>query len=1154
MAQRARRMSERYALRDKKVRNMAESEDEDLRGMAPRRTTTRRTVRKVYRDAQGVRTEHEENEVVVERRERSSKRRRKMTHRYSPGEEDRMADWGREEQQVDVDEDEILERRHHSPTSEQSGDLSESENTEAIESEMQAASGTSGDSEDTGEEQESEEDQETQKRYSLRSRPSGHDRSGMPSCNGRDQKRRGNGSDYRLRPQKHITKYFEGNNTVRADKDDYLEVDEGVDCDDCEVPDVDIVPDTVGLNAIKATASGSCLPSVERGPKLHKNKMPVWGRGGAGAPDVGPIEVDPSLTFNDVGGMDDCITQLKEITFLPLIYPELFQQFNITPPRGILFHGAPGTGKTLMAKVLAAEASRGGRKVTFFMRKGADVLTKWVGESERALRALFEEAKKCQPSIIFFDEIDGLAPARSGRMDHVHNSLVATLLALMDGLESRGEVIVIGATNRVDAIDDALKRPGRFDRLYRFSLPDATARRKILKINTRQWATPPDPAVVGELVSLTAGYCGADLKAVCTEAFFVAVRRTFPQVYESRQKLLLASSKVRVTRADFLAALSAVTPSATTSGANFARPMNPLLAPCLSEHVCDVLDKIRTVFPVAELCIMDGGTPPEPVGRSEAAGFACFKAPGSLLICGQRGCMQHVVGAAVLHKLERLPVMNLGMTDLLTAGGMFLEEALLNKIKEARRCAPSILYLPDFHVWCRSASHSLKSVLEVTCKYHLSAPVLVLAVAEGPAADMMPLFRNFVGDVPQYVGCCLPQVLEVHRPNEGQRKQFFQGIVQEAAKPPEPQPATLRGPPPNLPVDRSALQRDAEAMLREEEKAIREMRMALREVTNTLMADASFHIFIETDDQLEDMEAWENSEAPPGFYKLLENVNDNKYRNPQTYLKDVDGLVRLALQRIKERDGRAELVKSKDLGQRVKDTARLLVESKISPSLITKCNSLVAKLDAPEEEVQGSPNDKRCNGPAATTGEDASCSESPLQEDEGAHERRVSTRRTGRTLSRSVVYDDPEVAMRKLRSLAREKGQGDLLRSSAGCGAMAEDEREQTPPEPRSHNGCLDREDGSSGPSQDTCSAPPPAPERQAKQEDLATAEVVSQRLAKATEDFSLDQLLLLHSKIARKVASSQGAVDRGAVLNSIAEQCLQVRRMGSNWTSLDDH
>jgi SpoVK/Ycf46/Vps4 family AAA+-type ATPase len=192
-----------------------------------------------------------------------------------------------------------------------------------------------------------------------------------------------------------------------------------------------------------------------------------------------------------------------------------------------------------VARALAAHASKFGTPVSFFMRKGADVLSKWVGEAERQLRLLFEEATRRQPSIIFFDEIDGLAPVRSSKQDQVHNSIVSTLLALMDGLDSRGKVVVIGATNRVDALDGALRRPGRFDRELCFPLPNLEARKSILSIHTRKWADPPSEDLIEELATRCVGYCGADLKALCAESSLQALRRRYPQIYKSDQKLLI---------------------------------------------------------------------------------------------------------------------------------------------------------------------------------------------------------------------------------------------------------------------------------------------------------------------------------------------------------------------------------------------------------------------------------------------------------------------------------------------------------------------------------------------------------------------------------------------------------------------------------------
>ena len=180
--------------------------------------------------------------------------------------------------------------------------------------------------------------------------------------------------------------------------------------------------------------------------------------------DALPVNVDKSISWSSVGGLQKHISALKEMVTLPLLYPEVFERFHITAPRGVIVYGPPGTGKTLVARALANSCSRGGKHVSFYAQGGADCLSNWVGEAERQLRLLFEQARLHQPSIIFFDEIDGLAPVRSSKQDQIHASIVSTLLALMDGLDDRGQVIVIGATNRIDSIDPALRRPGRFDR------------------------------------------------------------------------------------------------------------------------------------------------------------------------------------------------------------------------------------------------------------------------------------------------------------------------------------------------------------------------------------------------------------------------------------------------------------------------------------------------------------------------------------------------------------------------------------------------------------------------------------------------------------------------------------------------------------------
>uniref|UniRef100_A0A5B7BUG9 AAA+ ATPase domain-containing protein n=1 Tax=Davidia involucrata TaxID=16924 RepID=A0A5B7BUG9_DAVIN len=316
-----------------------------------------------------------------------------------------------------------------------------------------------------------------------------------------------------------------------------------------------------------------------------------------GGADIQPLQVDETVSFDDIGGLSEYIDALKEMVFFPLLYPDFFASYHITPPRGVLLCGPPGTGKTLIARALACAASKAGQKVSFYMRKGADVLSKWVGEAERQLKLLFEEAQRNQPSIIFFDEIDGLAPVRSSKQEQIHNSIVSTLLALMDGLDSRGQVVLIGATNRIDAIDGALRRPGRFDREFNFPLPGCEARAEILDIHTRKWKQPPSKELILELAASCVGYCGADLKALCTEAAIRAFREKYPQVYTSDDKFLIDVDSVTVEKYHFVDAMSTITPAAHRGSIVHSRPLSAVVAPCLQRHFQKTMNFISDIFP-----------------------------------------------------------------------------------------------------------------------------------------------------------------------------------------------------------------------------------------------------------------------------------------------------------------------------------------------------------------------------------------------------------------------------------------------------------------------------------------------------------------------------------------------------------------------------
>eukprot|EP01018_Ginkgo_biloba_P015729 Gb_11471 [translate_table: standard] len=232
--------------------------------------------------------------------------------------------------------------------------------------------------------------------------------------------------------------------------------------------------------------------------------------------------------WDSVAGLQKVIQCMKEVVILPLLYPECFERLGITPPRGVLLHGYPGTGKTLVVRALVGACAQGDTRIAYFARKGADCLGKYVGDAERQLRLLFQVAEQCQPSVIFFDEIDGLAPKRSRQQDQTHSSVVSTLLALMDGLKSRGSVVVIGATNRPGDLDPALRRPGRFDREIYFPLPSVKDRAAILGVHTRKWPKPASGDILSSVAKQTPGYAGADLQALCTQAAMIALKRKFP--------------------------------------------------------------------------------------------------------------------------------------------------------------------------------------------------------------------------------------------------------------------------------------------------------------------------------------------------------------------------------------------------------------------------------------------------------------------------------------------------------------------------------------------------------------------------------------------------------------------------------------------------
>jgi len=265
----------------------------------------------------------------------------------------------------------------------------------------------------------------------------------------------------------------------------------------------------------------------------------------------------PEITYEDIGGLNDEIKKIREMVEIPMKRPEIFQRLGVEPPKGVLLHGAPGTGKTLLAKAVANESD-----AHFILLNGPEIMSKYYGESEKKIRDIFEEAEKTAPTIIFIDELDAIAPKREDVGGEVERRVVSQLLTMMDGLKSRGKVIVIGATNRVNAIDPALRRPGRFDRELEVGVPSKEGRLQILKIHTR--GMPLSKVDLDKIASMTHGFVGADLESLAKESAMNVLRRYLPElkVDEDEQIPQKVLEKLIITHDDFADALKVVRPSA----------------------------------------------------------------------------------------------------------------------------------------------------------------------------------------------------------------------------------------------------------------------------------------------------------------------------------------------------------------------------------------------------------------------------------------------------------------------------------------------------------------------------------------------------------------------------------------------------------------
>ena len=380
----------------------------------------------------------------------------------------------------------------------------------------------------------------------------------------------------------------------------------------------------------------------------------------------GGDEAESGVTYEDIGGLEDELERVREMIELPLSEPELFQKLNIDPPRGVLLYGPPGTGKTLIAKAVANEVS-----AAFHTVSGPEIMSKYKGESEERVREVFETARETAPSIIFFDEIDSVAGKRDDDGD-VENRVVAQLLSLMDGLESRGDVVVIGATNRVDDIDPALRRGGRFDREIEIGVPSEAGRREILDVHTRGMPLSED-VDLDALASRTHGFVGADLDVLVSEAAMHAIRNR-PSEGEARTAW---SDDPSVARANFEGAMAEVEPSA----------MREYVAEQPSVTFADVggLDRAKRTLEEAVEWPLSYGPLFDAANTSPPSGVLLYGPPGT----GKTLLARALAGESGVNFIE------VKGPELLDRYVGESEKAVRELFHRARQAAPSIVFLDE---------------------------------------------------------------------------------------------------------------------------------------------------------------------------------------------------------------------------------------------------------------------------------------------------------------------------------------------------------------------------------------------------------------------------------------------------------------------------
>jgi len=380
----------------------------------------------------------------------------------------------------------------------------------------------------------------------------------------------------------------------------------------------------------------------------------------------------PIVTYEDIGGLRGEIQRIREMVELPLRHPELFQRLGIEPPKGIFLYGPPGCGKTLVAKAVANESD-----ANFFVISGPEIMSKFYGESEARLREIFQKAQEMSPSIIFIDELDAIAPKREEVTGEVEHRVVAQLLSLMDGMGARGNIIVVGATNRPDSIDPALRRPGRFDREIEIGVPDKMGRHEILQIHTRAMPLTSD-VNLNRLSDICHGYTGADISALCREAAMKSLRRYLPQINLEDERIPSAMlEKMEVNLDDFMNAYREITPTA----------MREVYVEVPSVQWTDVGGLTDVKQELQEAVEW-------PLKKPEAFTRVGIRPPKGILLFGPPGCGKTMLARAVATESEANFISIKG-PEIFSKWVGESEKAIREVFRKGRSAAPSIIFFDE---------------------------------------------------------------------------------------------------------------------------------------------------------------------------------------------------------------------------------------------------------------------------------------------------------------------------------------------------------------------------------------------------------------------------------------------------------------------------